>query len=95
MDASTKLTGTQGQTPSSLSSERSANKPLCNPYDFDVQGHPLKCKFCPDALLLNSTSLKQHLESKRHKKLQPKDYEDISVCAADEHQDEESVSSML
>lgn len=58
-----------------------------------VQGQPLKCKFCSNALILNSTSLKQHLQSKRHKKLQPRDYADIPVAAADGDHEEESVSN--
>lgn len=43
---------------------------LTAPDDGQLKGPPLRCRCCPGTLLLNATSLKTHISSKRHQKNQ-------------------------
>ncbi|KAK9811385.1 hypothetical protein WJX72_002991 [[Myrmecia] bisecta] len=49
------------------------------------KGRALRCVVCPKALILNAASLRQHLESKKHKahvKELPEDDRDNTICFA-------------
>ena len=62
--------------------------------DILMQGPPLRCRWCPGTLLLNATSLKNHMDSNRHKKRQKmNNYEPNPVCLAENVQSDESVSA--
>ncbi|KAL0020416.1 hypothetical protein WJX77_000979 [Trebouxia sp. C0004] len=64
---------------------------LTAPASQEIKGPPLRCRWCPGTLLLNATALKNHMESKRHKKRQKvSEDEPKPICLAEDVLEDES-----